>query len=110
MCLKHLQNTWRLLKKFIANICNIQIKHLQRICETYATSRYNTYNECLKKKMKHLEQTLETYVYSHRNMCNIMIYFCNIKMKHLQHALRNVTLLLGRGIRAAWAHQQRRAP
>ena len=35
--------------------------------------------------MKHLEHTLETYVYSHCNMCNIPIYFCNIKMKHLQH-------------------------
>ena len=35
--------------------------------------------------MKHLEHTLETYVYSHCNMNNILIYFCNIKMKHLQH-------------------------
>ena len=32
--------------------------------------------------MKH---TLKTYVYSHYNMCNIPIYFYNIKMKHLQH-------------------------
>jgi hypothetical protein len=35
--------------------------------------------------MRHLEQTLETYMYSHCNMCNITVYFCNIKMKHLQH-------------------------
>ena len=39
----------------------------------------------LANEMKHLEHTLETYVYSHHNMCNIPIYFCNIKMKHLQH-------------------------
>jgi hypothetical protein len=39
----------------------------------------------VKKQVKHLEQTLETYVYSHYNMYNITIYFCNIKMKHLQH-------------------------
>ena len=35
--------------------------------------------------MKHLELTLETHVYSHCNMCNISIYFCNIKMKQLQY-------------------------
>jgi hypothetical protein len=35
--------------------------------------------------MKHLEHTLETYVYSHFNMCNILIYFCNINIKHLQY-------------------------
>jgi hypothetical protein len=39
----------------------------------------------LKKQMKHSEHTLETYMYSHCNMCNILIYFCNIKMKHLKH-------------------------
>ena len=39
----------------------------------------------LENEMKHLEHTLETYVYSHSNMCNIPIYFCNIKMKHLQY-------------------------
>jgi hypothetical protein len=39
----------------------------------------------LKKQMKHSENTLEIYVYSHCNMCNIPIYFCNIKMKYLQH-------------------------
>ena len=36
-------------------------------------------------EMKHLEHKLETYMYSHCNTCNIPIYFCNIKMKHLQH-------------------------
>jgi hypothetical protein len=35
--------------------------------------------------MKHLESILETYVYSHCNICNILIYFCNIDEKHLQH-------------------------
>ena len=39
----------------------------------------------LENEIKHLEHTLETYVYSHCNMCNILIYFCNIKMKYLQH-------------------------
>ena len=37
------------------------------------------------KQLKYLEQTLATYVYSHCNICNILIYFCNIRMKHLQH-------------------------
>jgi hypothetical protein len=32
-----------------------------------------------------LEHTPKTYVYSNCNMCNITIYFCNIKMKHLEH-------------------------
>jgi hypothetical protein len=35
--------------------------------------------------MKHLEQTLATYIYSHCNIRNILIYFCNIHMKYLQH-------------------------
>ena len=66
----------------------------------------------LKRQMEHLERTLATYVYNHCNMCNIMIYFCNIQMKHLQHISeisetieiyscnmrfqRNISLLLGR--------------
>ena len=52
----------------------------------------HTYKLCLKKQMKHLEQTFATYVYSHCNICNILIYFCNIHMntcniplKHLKH-------------------------
>jgi hypothetical protein len=32
------KNTWKYLE-IIANICNIQIKHLQHMCETFATSR-----------------------------------------------------------------------
>jgi hypothetical protein len=35
--------------------------------------------------MKHWEHTLATYVYNHCNICNILIYFCNIHMKHLKH-------------------------
>ena len=62
--------------------------------------------------MKHSEHTLKTYAHSHCNMFNILIYICNIKMKHLQHPdetsetletyacnmgfQRNVILLLGR--------------
>jgi hypothetical protein len=56
--------------------------------------------------MKHLEPILETYVYNYCNMCNILIYFYKIDIKHLQHTSktlktydcnmgfqRNVTLL-----------------
>jgi hypothetical protein len=39
----------------------------------------------MKKQMKYLEQMFATYMYSHCNMCNILIYFCNIHMNHLQH-------------------------
>ena len=72
----------------------------------------HTCNLRLKQQMKHFEQTLTTYVYSHCNMCNILIYFCNILMKHLQHPFetsetletyfcnmrfqRNISLLFGR--------------
>ena len=42
-------------------------------------------NVRLENETKHLEHTLETYVYRHYNTCNISIYFCNIKMKHLKH-------------------------
>jgi hypothetical protein len=31
-----------------------------------------------------LEHTLATYVYSLGNICNILVYFCNIHMKQLQ--------------------------
>jgi hypothetical protein len=47
----------------------------------------------LEKEIKYLEHTLETYLYSHFNMCNISIYFCNIKMKHLKHTLATWALL-----------------
>ena len=43
-----------------------------------------------KNEMKYLEHTLETYVYSHCNMCSIPIYFCNIKIKYLQHLDENI--------------------
>ena len=85
------------------NICNIQIKHMQHPDETSEIFRTRTYNMFL-KKLKHLEHTLATYVYSHCSMCNILIYFCNIQMKHLKHFKiyacnmcfqRNVTLVLG---------------
>ena len=35
--------------------------------------------------MKHWKYKLATYVYNHCNICNIPIYFCNIRIKHLQH-------------------------
>jgi hypothetical protein len=37
------------------------------------------------EQMKHLKHTLETYMYNHCHMSNILIYFCNIGIKHLQH-------------------------
>jgi hypothetical protein len=36
------------------------------------------------KQMKHYEQKLATYVQNHCNICNVLIYFYNIHMKHLQ--------------------------
>jgi hypothetical protein len=56
--------------------------------------------------MKHLGHTLENII---AKMCNILIYFCNIDIKHLQRTYkileidtcimqfqRNISLLLGR--------------
>ena len=43
--------------------------------------------------MKYWEQTLATYMHNHGDICNILIYFCNIHLKHLQRTsktLRNV--------------------
>ena len=45
----------------------------------------HTYNVSLKKQMKHQEQKLTTYVYNHCNICNISIYFCNIRVKQSKH-------------------------
>ena len=45
----------------------------------------HSYNIRLNKQMKHWEQTFATYVYGYCNICNIPIYFCNIRMKGLQH-------------------------
>ena len=45
----------------------------------------HTCNIRRKKQMKHSEQELATNVYNHCNMCNILICFCNIRMKHLQY-------------------------
>jgi hypothetical protein len=35
--------------------------------------------------MEHWGQTSATYVYNHCNKCNILIYFCNICVKHLKY-------------------------
>lgn len=35
--------------------------------------------------MKHWEQKLATYAYNYCSICDIPIYFCNIRMKDLQH-------------------------
>jgi hypothetical protein len=70
----------------LQNICNIKIKHMQHMCEIYTTfQNKHTCNIRMKKQMKYLEQMFATYMYNHCNMCNILIYFCNIHMNHLQH-------------------------
>jgi hypothetical protein len=66
-----MQHLDKILVIYVWNICNIQIN-------TFATY-------VLKKQMKHWEQKLATYVYNHCNICNIPIYFYNIRIKHLQH-------------------------
>jgi hypothetical protein len=71
----------------------------------------------LKKQMKHCEQTLAIYVHNHCNICNIPIYFCNIRintyniplkhLKHLQHTLLTQHLLIAgenRGLSACEVH------
>ena len=64
--------------KYPGKTCNICVEHMQH-------PNKHTCNIRLKKQMKHLERALATYLYNHGNMCNIPIYFCNIRMKHLQH-------------------------
>jgi hypothetical protein len=72
---KILKKHMKTLEKAIENICNIQIKYLQHMCETYATSK-ETHSQHTSEK------TAETFG---TNPCNIPIYFCNIHMKYLQH-------------------------
>jgi hypothetical protein len=43
-----------------------------------------TSNIRLKKQIKHWEQKLAAYMYNHCDICNILIYFCNMHMKYLQ--------------------------
>ena len=89
---KHMQH----LNETLANIhkkhlntletyaCNVHVYATSR--STFATSRQNNCNILL-EQMKH---TLQTYVYIHYNMCNILIYFCNIDIQHLQCNLENI--------------------
>ena len=97
------------LKTFETYACNMHVYATSR--STFATSRQNTCNIHL-EEIKYLEHRLETYVYSHYNMCDILIYFCNIDIQHLQHSSetfetiethacnmqfqRNISLMLGR--------------
>jgi hypothetical protein len=72
--------------KTLATYVQKQLKHMSKtLAKTYATSRQNTCKHMSGKTNETLEHTLEHIVYSHCNMCNIPIYFYNIKMKHLQH-------------------------
>jgi hypothetical protein len=56
------------------------------MCEIYVTSNKHTCNINLKK----IDETLRTEACNirvqHCNICIIPIYFCNIHIKHLQHA------------------------
>jgi hypothetical protein len=52
------------------------LKHMQH-------SDKHICNIRLEKQTKH-GHILTTYVYNHRNIYNIQIYFCNIRMKNLQ--------------------------
>jgi hypothetical protein len=77
---KHLKNTW--------NHCK-HTQHLDKTITSYVWKHMQHSNKHTcnihtseKKQMKHWEQELATYVYNH---CNITIYFCNIRMKYLQH-------------------------
>jgi DNA-binding MltR family transcriptional regulator len=62
------KNTWNHCK----NIHNIQIKHLQHMCETYATSKITHLQHTSRKQMKYWEQhslqhtctTIATYAIS----------------------------------------------
>jgi hypothetical protein len=85
---KYLQKHLKTLEKSLQNICNIQMKHLQLICETYMQHRDK--HICNIRMMKHLEQTLARYVYRHCNICNISIYFCNIYIKRLQYTTETI--------------------
>jgi hypothetical protein len=58
--MKHLKHTSKTLAKIhkkqlkiIANICNVQIKHLKRMCEMYATFINTLATICPKTQMKH---------------------------------------------------------
>jgi hypothetical protein len=75
------------LKTLEAYACNMHVYATSK--STFATSRQNTYNIRM-EQMKHLEYTLETYVYSHYNICNILTYFCNIDIQHLQQLKHNI--------------------
>jgi hypothetical protein len=67
------------------------------MCETYSTSKQTHLQHVWKKQIKYWEQKLATYVYNHCNIYNILIHFCNIRMKtcnirlkhlkHLKHTL-----------------------
>jgi hypothetical protein len=61
------------------------LKHMQH-------SDKHTCNIRLKKQTKH-GHILTTYVYNHRNICNIPIYFCNIRMKTCNVPLKHLTHL-----------------
>jgi hypothetical protein len=80
-------------EKLLQNICNNEIKHLQYMCETYATSKKkHTCKVRLKKQMKHLKQILATYVYNHlyHTSETSETYTRNMRFQ------RNISLLLGR--------------
>jgi hypothetical protein len=45
----------------------------------------------LQHTSENTDETLETdLIYNHCNICNISIYFCNIRMKQLQHTYKTL--------------------
>jgi hypothetical protein len=99
--MKHLQKHLKTLEKSLQNICNIQIKYLQHMCETYAISRWNTYKHTPENRWNiwniHLQQTCisiapcatsrSTFATAIWNTCNILLKH----MKHLKHTLATCT-------------------
>jgi hypothetical protein len=44
--------------------------------------------------MEHWKHKFATYVYNHCNICNILIYLCNIHTKHLQIPMKHLKHML----------------
>jgi hypothetical protein len=74
------------MKYFEKTLATFVWKHLQH------SDKHLQYTS--EKQMKHFEQTLATFVYSYCNMCNILIYFYNIYMQHLQHISKALKYML----------------
>jgi len=82
-------NSWN-IRTYSCNICTKHMQHLdqkylQHMSETDKTFWTNACN----LPPKNLQQASRTLC----NTCNILVYFCNIYMKHLQHTLGTSEIL-----------------